>query len=277
MFLHSRRLLLLSFLLPGLCLAQELNAHLVEKSKSELFHDLMQNPHIADSLALREAISGIYIGASIPKYSGADLRALMSIAHLPDTSATQALQRELVERETAGKSPEIIKHIRSQRGVPFPAERPVDKRIFTESESYKQALKINQKLMSKEMFDVEFSAPKLPKCEYSKTMGLPLPNSQGSPLQNAPMDVLFLSEPPPLDAAEIFGKNTHIYEYSTQTRDYISYLSGYIGVHCLPFRVRQTESHVFWDMGLNALKNYESDPNGQGEFHAYIQAKYNIP
>ncbi len=259
--------------------ATELHAQPSRADNLKVFQEVSAMPEIAAVPELKAALGNYFLGSGsfqIPRLSRD--QPLPSLSR-PDHSAIFASQRRLLTTATSGQAPTIIKHIRSDEGVPFPKDGK--KLALTEDPSFKGALALNQDLMSGKNLKLKLAAPELPKCTESKTFTVAVPTSEqqeGLPPQasHSTLDVLYLAEEPPTDAAEIFGERTIIHRYTTKEKDFISLYAGLLGIHCLPFRMRQTEQQVFWDTGLNALKNYSNDPNGEGEYHAYIKAKYNI-
>lgn len=282
--LRLQVLILCAVLFEASSAAAQVHASLRDGERSAMVEEVLRAPSVTANRETQESLRNFYNGTAsgVPRLSRIDLQRMLRHWSMPDMRAIQTKREAQLKRlDEISKSRQapVVKHIRGRSGVAFPEKQLPDVKSIVESPSYKAAINLQHKAMSKENLLAKFPAPKLPKCEGGSTIQLPLPNSAANAAKSSIVDLLYLNWEPPLDAAEIFGQRTFIHHFSTRPGDYMSALAGSLGVYCLPFRIRQTAHSVFWDLGLNALKNYDGDSDGGGEgvLHPYIKAKFDIP
>jgi hypothetical protein len=88
------------------------------------------------------------------------------------------------------------------------------------------------------------------------------------------LDKLFLSaDLVPVDPQEVFGAETLLIPYGSKEDEGALIRMEIYRVPCLPYRMRTTEKADYIDTGLNALKNYDSDPSGRGVMHPFVEGK----
>lgn len=267
------------------CLAQlRASAGLTPKERSTFIDEVLSEAEVAARPELRQSLVNYYNrdSSGAPRLSRLELQRMFGHWSMPDMRMMQAkreAQLKRLDEISKAQAAPVVKHIRGRNGISFPEKQPaVEVAKFLESPSYRAAVKIYQKAISKESMLTKVSTPKLPKCSSNRSIQMPMQNASGTDTDTKLLDMLYLDFETPLDSAEIFGQRTFVHQFTTKENDYISALSGTLGVTCLPFRIRQTTSGVVWDLGINALKNYDSaDDSGEGTLHPYIKAKFNIP
>ena len=87
-------------------------------------------------------------------------------------------------------------------------------------------------------------------------------------------DKLFLSEDlVPIDQGEIYGADTDLFPYGPKSGEGVYIRMEMYRVPCVPYRIRMTKGSYYYDSGLNALKNYDSNPAGRGALHSWVEQK----
>lgn len=208
------------------------------------------------------------------KPNSARMQQILNSYYNPDSDLNLSMNSDLDEQpETPQK---VIRHIRGKDGVPFPSKDDVVLPFKITEENVKAGLdKYFQK--TEETAANQMKVPGLPACSEDKTTrqetNYPLPDNRDQVL----MDILFIrKQDVPLDPKEIFGKHVMVRPYTTDSPNVDSLSALGVGVSCLPTRLRVTRSQIMRDEGKNALRNYENDPNGEGEMHALMKAKLGI-
>lgn len=176
----------------------------------------------------------------------------------------------------------VFKHFRFDDGVeytPGPAPTPpvdIIKELDAGIERFKEAGK-DMPDLEKELKDA-LVPPTLQKCTENTTESIEAPDEfpEGAEGQNSPMmDMLFLDEKDvPEDYEKIFGAATLLVPFAPEAPNIGWSLIDQLSVECLPYRVRMQGRKVYFDQGMNALKNYSKGP--KGEFHPYIQSRYGV-
>lgn len=77
----------------------------------------------------------------------------------------------------------------------------------------------------------------------------------------------------PLDTTEVYGIKVKVYPYDVDDPQGALVRMRLYEVPCVPYRIRYTDKAYHYDMGLNALKNYDSDQTGKGKIHPWIAQK----
>jgi hypothetical protein len=87
-------------------------------------------------------------------------------------------------------------------------------------------------------------------------------------------DKLFVDEElVPIDSAEIYGTKTEIFPYGPKSGEGVYIRMEMYQVPCVPYRIRMTGGSYFYDSGLNALKNYDTNSAGRGALHSWVEQK----
>lgn len=112
------------------------------------------------------------------------------------------------------------------------------------------------------------------RCEENKTTRRELyPNlieEKGPPFY----DVLYAPEElVPLDSAQVYGTKAKVFGYGTGSDESVYLRMRIHQVPCVPYRYRMSNKTVYEDFGNNALKNYDKDPAGKGEFDVWVSRK----
>ncbi len=107
-----------------------------------------------------------------------------------------------------------------------------------------------------------------------KKLGLEMVDNAKEAKEVVLFDYLFLrKEDVPINPAEVFGKSAVLRVYEGEPQSSTGYAAAAVNVPCLPFRVRGTRLLAFRHQGIDALKNYDSQPSGNGKMHDLIKAK----
>ena len=77
----------------------------------------------------------------------------------------------------------------------------------------------------------------------------------------------------PLDPVEVYGAKVRVHPYNPQDGKGAEIRMEMYGVPCIPYRFRMTATSYYYDTGLNALRNYDSDPTGKGKLHPWVSNK----
>lgn len=167
----------------------------------------------------------------------------------------------------------VIRHIRGKDGIPLPSKDDVVLPFKIEKDKVKQGLDEYFGMLEKTA-ERNMKVPSLPACKENTTTREPTNYELPEKRDQVLVDLLFMpKENVPVDKKEIFGKRTVVRPYDRSKPNLMSLSAIGIGITCLPTRLRVTRAFVMRDEGRNALKNYDGDPHGEGEFHAYMKAK----
>ena len=106
----------------------------------------------------------------------------------------------------------------------------------------------------------------LPSCQKSLTRSSLLDSQSPKGVRVGRADLLFI--PPKYsttDAADIFGHSAEVVVYDPSKASRFSLVADAFQLKCLPYRVRSSGTHLYEHFGEKALRNYDGDPNGEGE------------
>lgn len=79
-------------------------------------------------------------------------------------------------------------------------------------------------------------------------------------------DTLVIADKPPLDADQLYGKETRVIQFlSGEQGDADSALIALAQPECLPYRVRVYERRRYVHYGEHALRNFDAKPTGAGK------------
>jgi hypothetical protein len=88
------------------------------------------------------------------------------------------------------------------------------------------------------------------------------------------IDYLFIPEDLiPLEPLEVFGSSVALFPHSPNADKATQIQMKIYQVPCVPYRRRLTNTAVYLDTGINALKNYDQSLSGPGELHPVMQSK----
>ncbi|MCB0320172.1 MAG: hypothetical protein KDD60_04545, partial [Bdellovibrionales bacterium] len=107
----------------------------------------------------------------------------------------------------------------------------------------------------------------LPRCAEDRTNVTPRTQDVGKERDpSLVVDVLFV--PPGMETSspqEIYGRSTEVIVYDPTKPSQYKLLAETLHVSCLPFRKRHTGTYLFEHTGEPALRNYDGNPNGEGQ------------
>ena len=90
------------------------------------------------------------------------------------------------------------------------------------------------------------------------------------------VDRLFVREDlVPMDSSEVYGPKTELIPYGPNENKATMVRMSVYRVPCIPYRMRSTAKADYIDTGVNALKNYSSNPAGKGVMHRFVEEKLN--
>lgn len=169
------------------------------------------------------------------------------------------------------KSLPIIKHVRSNKGVPFPN---YDEIKMTNHVSEKQIQAALEKYVESIFNYTEvITAPPVPPCTENRTVPQQTGYTGTDPkIQNKVLyDMLFIKEGKlPLNPDTIFGERVRVIPYTAKRPDGVSWAASRMKVTCLPTRFRGTSQVLYRDEGLNALRNYDENFHSAGKLHDVV-------
>lgn len=171
---------------------------------------------------------------------------------------------------------EVIRHFRGKAGIPFPNKDDIPFPFKVTEEDLKSAFEDYFKTVEK-FLEANTTPAKLPKCSKNETTRTETGYNEDEKPEELVADILFLDKRDlPLDTEEVFGKKTIARPYNSNEPNFETLGALGIGVDCLPFRWRITRKYLFKDTGKNALKNYDKDQTGEGEYSEFMKAKLGI-
>ena len=77
----------------------------------------------------------------------------------------------------------------------------------------------------------------------------------------------------PVDPMEVFGSKVEVYTYGPKSGDGVNIRMTVDAVPCVPYRIRVTNHARYYHKGNLALKNYDKQPGGGGQYHPWVQQK----
>lgn len=227
-----------------------------------------QTPNLTNSPST-QLIEKISLELGIPRTSKFYKTFLFATSPTQSNSNNEFISPNLIIEKKRDKN--ILRHIRSNKGIALPKAKNLEA-IRYQPRSRTDAIhtKWRQALVENN------TKPKLiPNCIKDSSDKLPS-NFNGSKLQEETVlfDMLFIrKEYAPIDPEEIIGRQTIIIPYTQEKATMASIAASGVKIPCLPYRVRGTAKFFIKDQGLNALKNYDKDPNGSGSLHEIMKLK----
>jgi hypothetical protein len=157
-------------------------------------------------------------------------------------------------------------HVRGGEGIPFPKPEEVyfdpHPPISFSSESK----------MAENIPPPQYTKP--PRCESNETKREERSVDDGHKEEMILSDTLYLSEEyVPVDVAEVYGTKVQIYPYGPKSGSGVYVRMRTHAVPCVPYRIRITNRAWYYDRGNNALKYYDKQPGGRGEYSKWMQQK----
>lgn len=178
------------------------------------------------------------------------------------------------QRVSAENPPIIFRHIRGKDGKPFASAPVLDPKIFESAPVLALAEK-KQDYMRQELMKLLEPKP-LPDCPSSKTEKSTLGKAR---LKDSitHFDMLFVrAETAPDSPEELVGFQPMVIRYRDDRPDENSLAALGVGINCLPFRLRITSRSSYAHIGLDALKNYDEQPDGKGELHPLTRDMFKV-
>jgi len=157
-------------------------------------------------------------------------------------------------------------HVRASDGVPFPEPEevilppppPLPPLPTSEMVAYPP--------------QPEYKRP--PRCEGDQNIREALGFEYGPSEEVLVSDVIYLPEDlMPVDTIEVLGSKASTHTYGPNSGDGVNIRMYYDAVPCVPYRIRYTNKAKYVDRGNFALKNYDKQPSGRGQYHTWMQQK----
>jgi hypothetical protein len=157
-------------------------------------------------------------------------------------------------------------HVRSSEGVPFPNPEEV---VLPPPPPLPP---LPTSIMVAEPAQPEYKRP--PRCEGDQNICEALSFEYGPSEEVVVSDVIYLPEDlMPVDPMEVFGSKANTFTYGPKSGDGVNIRMYYDAVPCVPYRIRFTNKAKYVDRGNFALKNYDKQPSGRGQYHTWMQQK----
>ena len=161
----------------------------------------------------------------------------------------------------------LIKHHRSEDGVPFPAVQPTLSPEAAKDPAAEQAMKHFTEVMVASAKELAERAA-LPICRESALMKREYVAEKSMGQVFSP-DFLFLRGVEPRDADELFGVRVQVITCSDRPGDGCALIAEQFGLECLPTRIRVQNDELYRLEGEAALKNY--DVKSTGAMHPLVK------
>ena len=195
-------------------------------------------------------------------------------------SEVSKLQAEMRARDSAipkNLPTTITQHVQRQEGVPFPTEKQlmeqsvldpkIERQIVTAASDFytKQNAKLPQAPI------VVFSKCTQPKRERVEQFE----PEQGDTASAIRADLLFIAKSDADDMdLKLFGAATRTFVVDPNKPNPADAFGQSLGVGCLPTRFLTTSKGQYRLEGIEALKNYDADPEGNGELPTYLKPRF---
>jgi len=159
----------------------------------------------------------------------------------------------------------ILERIEKDEGVIIPElVSPIDVNNKDIRAKINKAVSDNMKILT----DRSFYQKELPNCSENKTTKLPGMGFGKLDKGTLIADILYLRKHSiPEDTTEVFGPQVQIRAYEPDPKSVHFNTALGMGVRCLPYRIRITDSFTERTEGKNALRNYSKDQMGKGFLH----------
>jgi hypothetical protein len=159
----------------------------------------------------------------------------------------------------------VASHVRSTDGIPFPS--PSDVELDPNPPAYQEALKSGAQ--------PSISIPVMPyrrpgACEKNVTIREPIESLNDSP-EKTIYDVLYVSQDlVPIDPEEVYGARAKVWGYGVTGDESVYTRMETHNIPCVPYRIRITNKAKYEDSGVNALRNYDANPAGNGTLSPWV-------
>ena len=156
-------------------------------------------------------------------------------------------------------------HVRSTGGIPFPKPENV---VLEPQPTI--AIPVSAG-MTENIPERGYKKPTRCESPETKRDELPLDDNKD---EHTIGEVLYLPEDlMPVDPMEVFGSKVEVYIYGPKSGDGVNIRMTVDAVPCVPYRIRVTNRARYYHKGNLALKNYDKQPGGGGQYHSWIQQK----
>ena len=161
-----------------------------------------------------------------------------------------------------------LSHSKGQEGVPFPHPGEVVFKPIPTEVSESQSPTAPAPVWSPEPYERPTS------CTRNETKRVEY-DSKGDDSVTY-VDRLFVREDlVPIDSGEVYGPKVDLMPYGPNESNATMVRMSIYRVPCVPYRMRMTGKAEYIDTGVNALKNYTSNPAGKGVLHPFVEEKLN--
>lgn len=158
-------------------------------------------------------------------------------------------------------------HVRAKDGVPFPKREEV---VFPTPIPLPTFAMTNT--MVEDIPPPVYKKP--PRCDRPETRRVESIFDDGNEEETIIGEVLYLPEDlMPLDPGEVFGAKVQTYPYGPNSGDGVNIRMTLDRAPCVPYRLRVTNRARYYDTGDFALKNYDKQPGGRGQYHPWMQER----
>ena len=159
-----------------------------------------------------------------------------------------------------------LSHVEGKDGIAFPTESEA---IWPPPPSPTPTPKVS---LSAEQVVFEKPYQRPPRCEKNETKREVF--EKGEEESMLMLDLLFIDESKiPPEPEETLGSQVRLLPYGGETDEVTVMRMEMYQVPCVPFRRRMTNTTMYYDTGLNALRNYDGDWSGHGKMHPLMQEK----
>jgi hypothetical protein len=157
-------------------------------------------------------------------------------------------------------------HVRGGEGIPFPKPEEV---YF---DPHPPISYPTENKMVENIPPPQYTKP--PRCDSNETKRIERPIGDGDKEEKVFFETLYIPEDfVPVDVAEVYGSKAQLYPYGATSGKGVYIRMSTDAVPCVPYRIRITNRAWYYDRGNNALKNYDKQPGGRGEYSKWIQQK----
>lgn len=194
-------------------------------------------------------------------------RLLQSQYNLKDSEEYATLEEAYEKEDIAAEKKPIIQHVRGKKGLAFPVAEKIPPLIELTPEIMKSVQERHAEVITAAAH--QLNVIPLPLCKESKTEKTPTGYKPENKEEDVTVfDMLFIEKDSiPLDPDEVFGRRVVVMPYDHKDPNGGAMAAKGVQVYCLPTRFRGTQRMVYRHQGLDAVKNYDQDANGEGELH----------
>jgi len=161
-----------------------------------------------------------------------------------------------------------LSHVKGQDGIAFPDPAQVVFQPRTPEATDSESPNAPAPIWSPEPYERPTS------CDKNETKRIE--RDPGADDSVTYVDRLFVREDlVPMDSSEVYGPKAELIPYGPNESKATMVRMSVYRVPCVPYRMRSTAQADYIDTGVNALKNYSSNPAGKGVIHRFVEEKLN--